>query len=54
MNKAADHLDVVAGHDHLFLDVGGSLWPGKVDGDVSGTDEELWTVVLNERSVAST
>ena len=48
----ADHLDVVAGHDHLVLL--GTLGPGKSGGLVGGTDEHLGLVVVGETSVAAT
>lgn len=48
----ADHLDVVAGHDHLVLL--SALGPGKSGGLIGGTDEHLGLVVVGEASVAAT
>ncbi len=54
MVQRADHLDVVAGHDHLLLSIRGTLRPRQPCADISGTDEELRRVVGHERSVTAT
>lgn len=48
----ANHLDVVAGHDHLA--VLGALGPGEGGGLVGGADEHLGLVVVAEAGVTAT
>ena len=34
VDEVANHLDVIARHDHLLGSVSGTLWPVKANGDV--------------------
>lgn len=54
MVQCANHLNVVARHDHLLLRISGALWPRQPRADVGGTKEELGRVVGHERSVTTT
>ena len=54
MVQRANHLDVVTGHDHLLLGIGGALRPRQPCANVRSTDEELRRVVGHERSVTDT
>ena len=54
MVQCANHLDVVAGHDHLLLGIGGALRPCQPCANVRSTDKELRRVVGHERSVTAT
>jgi hypothetical protein len=52
--ERADHLDVVTGHDHLGVGILGALGPVNGGGLISGTDEDLGTVISVETSVTTT
>lgn len=54
VDKVTDKLNIVAGHDKLVLNIRSSGRESQPYGHVSGTNEQLWTVVLLERSVATT
>ena len=47
-NEVYVNLYVVSRHNHLS-----SLWESDLTGNIQGTDEELWTVVVVERSMTS-
>ena len=54
MVQRADHLNVVAGHDHLLLSISSTLRPRQPCADIGGAEEELRRVVRHERSVTAT
>lgn len=54
MYKVADELDVVAGHDHLFLRVWRSLGEGKANRNVSRAQVHLRAELLHEGVITTT
>ena len=54
VNEIANHLDVVARHDHLLGSVRGALWPVKTNSDIGCAQEELRAIVVHKRSVSAT
>jgi len=54
MDKGADHLNVISGHDHLLGGILDTLGPGQGNSDISSAEEALGAVVAHERSVATT
>lgn len=54
VDKIANHLDIVTGHDHLLGSVSGTFWPFEGNGNISCAQEELRTIVFHERSVSTT
>ena len=54
VNKLANHLDVVTRHDHLCRGVFGALRPAQLESDIGRAHKELWLIILNERSIATT
>ena len=53
VDETAYHLNVVAGHDHLFLCVGRLFGPRQPCADIRSADEELGSVVGHEGSVTT-
>ena len=53
VDKVANHLDVVARHNHLLSSVGCTLWPMKSNSDIGGAQEQLRTIIVHERSVSA-
>lgn len=53
VNELTDDFDVVSGHYHLLVGVLGSFRESETDSDIRGSDEELRSVVVHERSVSS-
>lgn len=51
VNQLADHLDVVTRVNQLLVRVLDAFRELEGAGDVGRADEELWTVVVHERSV---
>lgn len=54
VDKIANHLDVVTGHNHLLSGFRSTLWPMKGDSDISCAQEKLRAIVFHERSVSAT
>jgi len=54
VDKIANHLDIVTGHDHLLSSLSGTLWPFEGNGNISCAQENLRTIVFHERSVSTT
>jgi len=53
VDEIANHLDVVARHNHLLSSVSSTFWPVKADGDIGCAQEELRTIIVHERGVSA-